>query len=1711
MRRLFIVLLFMFVLPISLVAAPISFGPTGSYTTWHSAYFIGVGDFNGDGYPDVAQPHYGQDVIYVSLNNGAGGYLGVTPYTVSLTPNNISVADLNNDSKLDLIVTHAGGTTALDILLGNGDGTFQTPLTYTTVAQSYSSAVGDFNNDGKLDVAIAGMSSNIVQILIGNGDGSLQAPVSYATGGSTPSSVVTGDLDGDGDLDLAVANWDSADVNVLLGVNDGTFVNSGQSISVGTNPYYLVTADFDGDGALDLATANYGSANASVMLNNGAGTMSSGVNYSVGTDPLAIAVGDLNIDGILDLAVTNSGDDTVSTLQGNGDGTFQTAVARVAGDYPSGLAIVDTTNDGREDLLVVHHNVNQLYVYPNNVPLPNNTPTVTTPISDVTVDEDATDSIVDLTTSFDDVEDGTNLTYTVESNDNTGLVSTSISGGDLTLSYTADASGTANITVRGTDSGDLYAEDTFLVTVNAVNDAPTITTTAPTSATVGVLYSYTPTVDDVDGPGVNLTVDAVNDTCGGSIWSGADYQFTPGSLGDCVVGIQVCDGGSPEECTTEATTVTVSGAAPSDTEAPVVNDFTVNGGTVNAYNSVVSISLSVSDNVGVTGYMITEIATAPSSGDAGWLGTAPVDYDLGSAGSYTLYAWVKDAEGNVSDSALMSVSVEVFSLALSDNAGGGINATFQGDVTVTVDGAIPGNTILLEQLVDIGSDGYDGGDVVVRSLQASAAGGTAAFILNYSDLFDRFHAFGDYVFRATDISAGSGEAASTFTVGRINRPNNLTGVVKDSGATVLEGAFVRLEDKWGNIYGYGLTNASGQYTIDIPSSAVAPAGDSYLVYPLAYGYAADVPATPVVFSGTDSAPAITLPSAGSTITGQVFNGGSGVSGVEVVASNGSHYSVALTDVGGNYTLAVPAGDFNVELAGHGDLSPALQGYIDDGSVQEVAAGDSAIDFSLAVAPETIIGQVSGGAVAGIPVEATNGSGARSYAVSDFSGNYVLNVTSAAGWSVMPKKRVAQSLAYIGSKLTVDTSGGSQVGQDLTLYPFDGWVDGSIIDKISGTPVVGAEVYVSNGTWYSSVETDAAGYFSVPLVMADGLSVGVDALAEGFDAPADVPVDLVDFDGNTATVDFAPMIPTLHYDLVATIVSGVPVTANAGDVVTINATIENVGTIDLNLITYASLYVSEDPEVTTSDYRLAYHKVVSIVAGGSIDVTFVGTLPSLLPGTYYLGVIPDMTNTAPAEASGETAYGESNAAAQAFDILSGAYDLVTSNVQVTPDTNHKPGDLITVSATIENIGASDLNLITYLGAFFSIDDNEITRSDRRLKYYKLDRLYAGATVDVSFGYTVPALSPGTYYIGALADYTNRATKEANEANNASAVALVINQPPSITTNAGATFDEGSTDNVVGQSVLETSDTDNTPDELTYTLTAVPVNGTLSKSGTELVVSDTFTQADLNAGIITYDHDGSETLADSFDFDVVDDALEGFTGQTFSIIVNPINDPPALVTISGTFDEGSTGNVLDSSNIEATDPDNTAAELTFTLTTAPSNGTMYRGGTPLGAGGTFTQADVNSGLVTYTHDGSETTTDVFDVKVEDLEPLTATMLGVGFNITPVNDPPAVTTNSGASFDNGSTGNVVGQAVLETSDPDNPAAELTYTVTAVPVNGTLFKSGTPLGVNDTFTQADINGGSITYDHDGSATNSDSFDFDVADSEPLSVTGQTFSVTIP
>lgn len=125
----------------------------------------------------------------------------------------------------------------------------------------------------------------------------------------------------------------------------------------------------------------------------------------------------------------------------------------------------------------------------------NDQPTVDSPIANQNMDEDDPPRTVSVDV-FGDVDIATNadvLTYSVQNNTNPGLFSSvSLTGTDLELTLVTDANGSADITIRVEDLAGAFAETTFTVSVNSVNDIPVA---APDVATM-----------DEDGEQITITV-----------------------------------------------------------------------------------------------------------------------------------------------------------------------------------------------------------------------------------------------------------------------------------------------------------------------------------------------------------------------------------------------------------------------------------------------------------------------------------------------------------------------------------------------------------------------------------------------------------------------------------------------------------------------------------------------------------------------------------------------------------------------------------------------------------------------------------------------------------------------------------------------------------------------------------------------------------------------------------------------------------------------------------------------------------------------------------------------------------------------------------------------------------------------------------------------------------------------------------------------------
>jgi hypothetical protein len=224
---------------------------------------VAVGDFNVDGKLDLATANFansGPDSASVLLGNGSGGFTQATgsPFTVGVNPRAVAVGDFNGDGKPDVAVAN-NVSWNVTILLSDGSGGFTQPAgTPPFVGQGpWSIAVSDFNGDGKLDLVTANIFSDDVMVMLGNGSGGFaKAPGSPIAIGFGPTFVTTGDINGDGIPDLAVALKAVNRLRILLGNGSGGFTTLADSTLDTASPTSIAIADFNQDSKADLAISS---------------------------------------------------------------------------------------------------------------------------------------------------------------------------------------------------------------------------------------------------------------------------------------------------------------------------------------------------------------------------------------------------------------------------------------------------------------------------------------------------------------------------------------------------------------------------------------------------------------------------------------------------------------------------------------------------------------------------------------------------------------------------------------------------------------------------------------------------------------------------------------------------------------------------------------------------------------------------------------------------------------------------------------------------------------------------------------------------------------------------------------------------------------------------------------------------------------------------------------------------------------------------------------------------------------------------------------------------------------------------------------------------------------------------------------------------------------------------------------------------------------
>ena len=560
------------------LVGPVSF----DFAVGRNPNAVAVGEFNGDGRPDLAVANSDGNEVSVLLGNGDATFQPARNFATGAYPASVAVGDFNNDGKLDLATANIGGND-VSVLLGNGNGTFgaaqSVPLQrpYDVPVQV---AVGDFNADGKMDLAVSSEYSgydyvlSYVTVLVGNGDGTFGTQNARQLSSGSPMELAVADFDRDGKLDVATANGYYGTVSVLLGTGTGALGVPTNFYNAGYSPCSVAAGDMDGDGDIDLATANGsgGGKSVSVFLGNGTGAFGNPQIYGVGSYPFSIVLSDFNNDGELDIGTANSYGNNVAVLLGRGDGAFSPPFHFPTGSQAWTVEAGDFNGDGWLDAASANPYGNNLSVLINDqIWPPPDAPSVS--INDVTVTEGNTGTTnatftVSLSAAY-----GKTITVHYATTDGTASAGSDYTGGSGDLTF---APGQTTRIVTVAVIGDRLAEltESFLINLSAptnatiadsqgigtvLDDEPRITMNdvAVTEGNIGTVNA-TFTVSLSIAYDVPVTVHYA--TANGSATAGSDYS---GASGDVTFSVGAIS---------KTVTITVIGdRLPEDTETFAVN------------------------------------------------------------------------------------------------------------------------------------------------------------------------------------------------------------------------------------------------------------------------------------------------------------------------------------------------------------------------------------------------------------------------------------------------------------------------------------------------------------------------------------------------------------------------------------------------------------------------------------------------------------------------------------------------------------------------------------------------------------------------------------------------------------------------------------------------------------------------------------------------------------------------------------------------------------------------------------------------------------------------------------------------------------------------------------------------------------------------------------------------------------------------------------
>uniref|UniRef100_A0A3Q1B9S3 Cadherin domain-containing protein n=1 Tax=Amphiprion ocellaris TaxID=80972 RepID=A0A3Q1B9S3_AMPOC len=307
-------------------------------------------------------------------------------------------------------------------------------------------------------------------------------------------------------------------------------------------------------------------------------------------------------------------------------------------------------------------------------------------------------------------------------------------------------------------------------------------------------------------------------------------------------------------------------------------------------------------------------------------------------------------------------------------------------------------------------------------------------------------------------------------------------------------------------------------------------------------------------------------------------------------------------------------------------------------------------------------------------------------------------------------------------------------------------------------------------------------------------------------------------------------------------------------------------------------------------------------------------------------------------------------------------------------------------------------------------------------------------------------------------------------------------------------------VIDTPILNGADSDIPPEELMFIISKPPKHGAiLNQLSTGSVLVTNFTLEQIReASSIIYEHDDSETTEDSFDV-ILTDGKYSVQKTAVVMIIAVDDETPRMIINDGLEVEIGETKEVNNKVLKATDLDSDDSTLTYIIRFGPGQGFLQRK-SPSGSlenitlGMNFTQAEIDAGLLVYTHNGQEGIRDLVKFDVTDgMNPLIDRYFYITVGSIDMVFPDVV--SKGVSLREGGRVTLTTD-LLSTSDLNSPDENLVFTITRAPVRGHLECTDTPGMPIVSFTQLQLAGSKVYYIHTSDdEVKMDSFEFEVTD----------------